>query len=359
MSLAFLAVYPVLFLFQAAPDTAPSDLGSDTVQATAPAETLPDRVVPHQERASAEATDPTVLPSGGGGPAESRDTIRIEDVSDETVEWLSFAASAAALLATLYIILQTRKSLELAHNATQEAQEATKQGREANELARRANEHSQDANRLAVDGLRAAIYPHMQQFLEVTTIDGSPFLVLHLQNDGPLPASNLKIFVGSYIRADKLPAHEFVAQHCNPGPWPESLKASSTGEYLVAVSTTHHTLWKSRLLQPLHLDFGAELCVVLLHFADVSGRYYVQRTRYHRNPSAPNPEYQAELDVDTTETDRSYEWTDGPDGSPGIISHGVKEMKVDPKLRDHLAKHSVDWTRLKDQKRRRSISRQD
>jgi hypothetical protein len=331
MSFASQAIYPfLLLLLQSSVATPSRDLTRETVTAAAGADTL-------VRRQAATVLPSAPLPVAPGPVAGSRDTVRIEDVSDQSLEWWGFWSGMAALGAAIIIILQTQRSLRAATAATQEAREA---------------------NRLASDALRAAIYPHMQQWLGVQTIDGSPFLVLELQNDGPLPASNVKIFVGSYLSSDHLSTEEFVERYCEPGARPESLQAGAKGEYLVEGSMGHRTLWKSRLMQPLHFDFGARLHIVIVHFADVSGRYYLWRTRYKRTP-AVEPTFLVHVEIDITETDKPYELIDGRDGSPGIITTGTKEMLADTKLRDHLANHSVNWTSLKDQQPRRSIPRKE
>lgn len=333
------------------------------LQATGPAPThpVPDTVpavrsvrVPAPAR-PAVAPPPAIVSGARVGP---RDTVRIEDVSDDTLEWFSFLTSALGLAATLYVIILTQRSLRAALNATAETIVANGIAREANEEARRSNEQAHEqaraANQIAGEGLSATLYPQMWEWLGIRTIDGASYVVLELQNDGPLPASDLRIFVASYLHDDHLSATEFVERYCRPAPWPEPVLPGPASEYVVKVSVKHPALWKTRRLQqPLHLDFGAERCVVILHFAHSHGRYYVQRTRYRRNesPLSEDDLYTSEVDIELTETDATNEQQE-------IIEKGIRGLKVDTALRDLWEKHSVDWSRLKDRKGHRSIPRE-
>jgi hypothetical protein len=341
-------MYPLLLLLQAAgplppraqPDAVPAD---SSVRAPAPARPA--------------VVAPSAAPGAQVGP---RDTLRVEDVSDETLERLALVANVIALGATLYVIILTHRSLQAALSANAQTIEANKIAREANEEARRANaqahEEARRANEQAAEGLSAALYPQMREWLGVREIDGTPYLVLELQNDGPLPAWDLRIFVASVLHDEDIPASTFVSRYCRSDPSLEPLQPGPGGEYVVTVSMKHPNLWRiGRLRQPLHLDFGAERCVVILHFAHSHGRYYVQRTRYRRNESrtgAGDDLYTSEVDIELTETD-------GTDDQQEIIRKGIRGLKVDTALRDLWERHSVDWSRLKDRKRHRSVPRKE
>jgi len=327
----------------------------------APARPVPDTVPAERSVRPPAPARPAVAPPPAiapGAPAGPRDTVRIEDVSDDTLEWLSFLTSALGLAATVYVIILTQRSLRAALNATEQTIEANRIARDANEEARRSNERAHEqarvANQIAAEGLSATLYPQMWEWLGVRTIDGTPYMVLELQNDGPLPASDLRIFVASYLNDEHLPATRFVERYCRPDPWAEPVLPGAGGEYVVKVSVKHPTLWKTkRLQQPLHLDFGADRCVVILHFAHSHGRYYVQRTRYRRNesPSGEDDLYTSEVDIELTETDAANEQQE-------IIQKGIRGLNVDTALRDVWERHSVDWSRLKDRKGYRSIPRE-